>query len=399
MPGRPEFYYDEKTKYYRKRVKLPDGRYKDVRGKTKEAVRAKLYELETAVRHGIVLGDNTTVPELAVEWYNNRKDGLSISRQEDYRSAINIRICPVIGAMRIKDVKPEHCQRVMAMSSKFSFSTQQKTVSTMKQIFDCAVDNGLIFRSPAEKVKASGEKPKEKKALTVEQCAQLEAATKGTRAYIFIMLGLYAGLRREEICRSEEHTSELQSHTRSAYVTGVLTCALPISKAAHRTIPLPPNLANALRAEKKRSNSFFVVHSPDGQHITFQGMRNIIGIIDRRAPMSEAKKMKREQREKDLGRPIAPRKTQKNIVKIDFRPTPHQLRHTYITRLIESGMDIKKVQYLAGHDDIRMTLNIYSHVVGNTPEELIGAVAAAFSGQSSGQNKNQITENILNING
>ena len=196
MPGRPEFYYDEKTKYYRKRVKLPDGRYKDVRGKTKEAVRAKLYELETAVRHGIVLGDNTTVAELAVEWYNNRKDGLSISRQEDYRSAINIRICPVIGAMKIKDVKPEHCQRVMAMSSKFSFSTQQKTVSTMKQIFDCAVDNGLIFRSPAEKVKAGGEKPKEKKALTVEQCAQLEAATKGTRAYIFIMLGLYAGLRR-----------------------------------------------------------------------------------------------------------------------------------------------------------------------------------------------------------
>ena len=99
MAGRPEFYYDEKTKYYRKRVKLPDGRYKDVRGKTKEEVRAKLYELETAVRHGIVLGDNTTVAELAVEWYNNRKDGLSISRQEDYRSAINIRICPVIGAM------------------------------------------------------------------------------------------------------------------------------------------------------------------------------------------------------------------------------------------------------------------------------------------------------------
>lgn len=128
-------------------------------------------------------------------------------------------------------------------------------------------------------------------------------------------------------------------------------------------------------------------------------MRNIIGIIDRRAPMTESKMAKRRAREKELGRPIAPRKTQKNIVKIDFRPTPHQLRHTYITRLIESGMDIKKVQYLAGHDDIRMTLNIYSHVMGNTPEELIDAISAAFSGQISGQNETSDSKKVLNING
>ena len=32
MARRPEFYFDEKTGYYRKRIKLADGRYKDVRG-------------------------------------------------------------------------------------------------------------------------------------------------------------------------------------------------------------------------------------------------------------------------------------------------------------------------------------------------------------------------------
>ena len=38
---------------------------------------------------------------------------------------------------------------------------------------------------------------------------------------------------------------------------------------------------------------------------------------------------------------------------LDFHVTPHQLRHTYITRLFESGLDIKEIQYLAGHTTIR----------------------------------------------
>ena len=92
MARRPEFYFDEKTGYYRKRVKLPNGKWKDVRGKTKEEVRRKLYDLETSIRQGLVLDDDTTVAELAAEWYSNRKAGLSFSRQGDYRTAINLRI-------------------------------------------------------------------------------------------------------------------------------------------------------------------------------------------------------------------------------------------------------------------------------------------------------------------
>ena len=405
MPGRPEFYFD--GTYYRKRIKLADGRYKDVRGKTREETRAKIQQIREAERLGLVLDDNTTVAELAAEWYNNRKAGLSLSRQEDYRSAINLRICPVIGAMKVRDVKPEHCQRVMAQSAQYSFSTQQKTVSTLKQIFSCAVDNGLLIRSPAEKLKAGGAKPKEKLALTAEQCARLEAAVAGTRAYIFVMLGLYAGLRREEICGLQWRDIDLKNTPPRLTVNhamrfsgGKAIYPSPLkSKAAHRTIPLPPCLAEALREEKRRSNSLFVLHASNGQQLSYQGMRNIIGLIDRRAPMTEAKKKKRAAREKELGRPIAPRKTQKNMVKLDFRITPHQLRHTYITRLIESGMDIKKVQYLAGHDDIRMTLNVYSHVMGNSPEELFQAVSAAFSGQSSGQNEKVNIQKVIDING
>ena len=390
MPRRAEFYFD--GTYYRKRIKLPDGRWKDVRAKTKEELRSKLYDLETAQRMGLVLDDTTTVAELAIEWYNNRKDGLSIARQGDYRNAINNHICPAIGAMRVKDVKPEHCQRVMAQASRLSYSSQQKITSTLKQLFSCAVDNGLTLRSPAEKIKAKGKKSEEKVALTKGQCEQLESAVYGTRAYIFVMLGLYAGLRREEICGLRWQDIDLESTPPRLTVNNAMRLSgnkavfpSPLkSKAAHRTIPLPSNLAQALREEKRRTNSKFVLHTSDGSHLTYQSARNIVSVIDRRCPMTEGQKQRRERIEKERGKPIAPRKTQKNIIMLGFRVTPHQLRHTYATRLVESGMNIKQIQYLLGHDDVHLTLSIYSHVTQNRPEDLIGAVSNAFSPEKKG---------------
>ena len=41
--------------------------------------------------------------------------------------------------------------------------------------------------------------------------------------------------------------------------------------------------------------------------------------------------------------------------------TAHILRHTYITRLFEAGLDIKEIQYLAGHATVEMTLRVYTH--------------------------------------
>ena len=42
--------------------------------------------------------------------------------------------------------------------------------------------------------------------------------------------------------------------------------------------------------------------------------------------------------------------------------TPHTLRHMFCTRMVESGMNIKAVQYVMGHSKVNMTLDVYSHV-------------------------------------
>ena len=42
--------------------------------------------------------------------------------------------------------------------------------------------------------------------------------------------------------------------------------------------------------------------------------------------------------------------------------TPHVCRHTYCSNMAKSGMSPKTLQYLMGHSDISVTMNIYTHL-------------------------------------
>ena len=41
--------------------------------------------------------------------------------------------------------------------------------------------------------------------------------------------------------------------------------------------------------------------------------------------------------------------------------TPHVMRHTFCSNMAHAGMDVKNLQYLMGHADIGVTMNVYTH--------------------------------------
>lgn len=49
--------------------------------------------------------------------------------------------------------------------------------------------------------------------------------------------------------------------------------------------------------------------------------------------------------------------------------TPHVCRHTYCNNMAKSGMNPKTLQYLMGHSDISVTMNVYTHIGFDDAEE------------------------------
>lgn len=58
------------------------------------------------------------------------------------------------------------------------------------------------------------------------------------------------------------------------------------------------------------------------------------------------------------------------------RITPHVFRHTFCTNMANAGMDLKSLQYLMGHSDVTVTLNVYTHNSYEKAEESMAKIVA-----------------------
>lgn len=59
----------------------------------------------------------------------------------------------------------------------------------------------------------------------------------------------------------------------------------------------------------------------------------------------------------------------KEIFFVPYLTRPHVCRHTYCSNMAKSGMNPKTLQYLMGHSDISVTMNVYTHIGFDDAEE------------------------------
>jgi integrase len=379
--------------YYRTVITDEEDNRISLYGKTRE----ELYDKEMAALEQI---DNAsfrrkspTVAEYCEKWLLLQSAHVRATTLIDYTSKVRRHIIAELGDRHIADVTLDDIQVALVPVSEKSESVYKSVVVLYKSIFRAAKESHVIEDNPTVHLtaKGGGVPQTDKIPLTDEQVERLLAAIKGLPPYVFVMLGLYAGLRREEILALQWDSVYLDTDApyltvRRAWHTEhnrpVILMELK-TKAAERNIPLPVCLAECLREAKAASTSEYVVANRDGEPLSYTQFKRLWQyIVTRTTKERSYYRYENGKRVKHTVKPVLGEKAAHNgkvVYSLDFEVTPHQLRHTYITNLIHASVDPKTVQYLAGHESSKITMDIYAKVKYNRPEDVVKTMGGAFA--------------------
>lgn len=226
----------------------------------------------------------------------------------------------------------------------------------LRSIFKAAQENGLVAKSPVSSMlKPGGRKTAEKAALTPQEGRLLVERVKNPRASTFLLIALHTGMRRGEILGLMWEDIDFEAkviHVRHNAILGKGETSVQDTlktDAGRRDLPLSEELENRLTKNRQDCRSKFVLAMKNGKPLTQSAYKSMWKLVERELPETHV--------------------------------TAHVLRHTYITRLFEAGLDIKEIQYLAGHSTVDMTLRVYTHYdrrsrEGRTAEKVREAMRA-----------------------
>ena len=265
--------------YYRTRVQDADGKLVALYARTPEELYDKELNALEQIDNDTFCRKSPTVAEYCEKWLLMQSVHVRATTMTDYTSKVRRHIIKELGDMRMADVTLDDIQLALVPVSKKSASVYKSVVVLYKSIFRAAKESRVIDKNPTVYLtsKGGGVPQKEKEALTDEQAARLLDAIQGLPPYVFVMLGLYAGLRREEILALQWDSVYLDTDTpyltvRRAWHTEsnrpVILDELK-TKAAERNIPLPICLADCLREAKANSTSEYVVPNRDGEPLSY----------------------------------------------------------------------------------------------------------------------------------
>ena len=378
--------------YYRTRIQDADGKLVALYARTPEELYDKELEALEQIDNATFRRKSPTVAEYCEKWLLMQSVHIRATTLTDYTSKIQRHIIKELGQKRMADVTLDDIQLALVPVSQKSASVYKSVVILYKSIFRAAKESHVIDENPTIYLDSKGGVPQEERqALTDEQAERLLDAIWGLPPYVFVMIGLYAGLRREEILALQWDSVYLDTDTpyltvRRAWHTEhnrpVILTELK-TKAAERNIPLPVCLAECLKAAKAISTSDYVVANRDGEPLSYTQFKRLWQyIVTRTVKERSYYRYEDGKRIKHTVTPVLGEKAAHNgrvVYSLDFEVTPHQLRHTYITNLIHSSVDPKTVQYLAGHESSKITMDIYAKVKYNRPDQLVRTMGSAFA--------------------
>lgn len=292
-----------------------------------------------------------TINKLLVEWLETyQKDHIKSRTYRRYQGLIEMHIIPSLGECEISEIGRKEIQEFLLQQKKdgnirngekLSATSTNMMLSILSLAFEYAYDMEYVKDNPCIKVRRTKVEAKKIEAFTIEEqrAIEQEIARSGDKRLHGILLCLYTGLRIGELLGLTWNDVDFESGiikiTKTVYreknENGIwqLCVDTPKTKSSDRVIPMPDYITALLKEDRALSQTAYVVENKKGERMSIRSYQYIFEKITERA----------------------------GVRKLNF----HALRHTFATRAVECGMDIKTVADIMGHQNASITLNRYAH--------------------------------------
>lgn len=349
-------------------------KYKSVYGRTYLEAKNKLHNSIIDEREKTAFIQNNSeetelFSEVLTEWLSTIQPHVRESSYNKYLNQINKNIVPYLGKKRISEIDTFSLQQYIAILTSekncqrkaLSPKTVQDTLSVVRRVFYYANTKNYKLNCNFQNLYV----PSVQCRLTVftkqEQEQMISYLIRSNHlSDMGILLTLFTGLRVGEICaltwnkidldsgflRVEHTMQRIQKSSEKDSPKTRIIMTKPKSLSSIRSIPLPEFIISYLQAFRQSGEEFLLTGSSE----KFMEPR----VLQYRF-------------EKILG--------DLNIRKLNF----HALRHTFATRCVEAGFDVKSLSEILGHSNVNITLNRYVHPSDETKLQNMNKLELLFN--------------------
>ena len=287
-------------------------------------------------------------------------DSVKESSWQTYRNLLTRHLLPRLGGYALMQLTPHVVYEFVEEleSSGLAESTVRGVYRLLSSAMRYALDEGVIRKNPCRRIHIQHREHGEQRVLNRSEQEKLRQTADDTRD-LPALLSLYTGMRLGEICALKWTDIDWEQGTitvrrtvqriagKGAESNGrrtLLMIGSPKSRRSCRIIPMPEFILTLLRGRLQSCDATEYVF---GKALSASDPRTIQRRFTRLA--------------KKLG-----------LSGAHF----HTLRHTFATRLIELGVDVKTVSTLLGHSSARTTLDFYAHSLSEQQRAAVALLSA-----------------------
>lgn len=304
-------------------------------------------------------------------WIADKKPYVKCSSLEAYKLMIRIHLLPTFGDLEIEQIDSELVTRyaLSQLDNKLSLKRVQDILITLKTILRCAYIKGVINQSKIIEVRY----PKSYQDNFTKQKIETFNDSDYTKLINYckehlnsrnlgLLIVAYSGMRIGEICALKWEDVDIENEV------------IEINKTLQRVY------LDEDDEERKDKNTSIIIQSAK----TVNSNRCIPIINDLLKILKPLKKIYNSNsyiltNEEKPTEPRTYRQYYKQLLeKLNIKYLKfHGLRHSFATRCINKGIDVKTVGDILGHSKVEITMNLYVHPTNDTKKQ---AIQKAFRG-------------------